>query len=277
MPDAHDQRIILTPGPVTTEPLTRQAMLRDFTPNEPDLLALTAEMRERLVAMVSGEEGYVCVPVQGVGNTANEAVLGTLVPRERKVLIVDNGFYGARLKEIAAAIGVPFAVLALPWIEPVTGARLDAALAADAAISHVIVCHVDTGTGLLNPIEPLAEVARRRGVALIVDAIASFGGLPIDAAALDPRRSSRRRTSGSKACRASVSSSSSARRSQPRPAGRTRSASICIANGRASSTTGAGGSRRRPRPPPPWSRRCGGTPRRARRPASSGCAATGAA
>ena len=80
---------------------------------------------------------------------------------------------------------MPFAALELPWTEPVTGAQLDAALAADAAISHVIVCHVDTGTGLLNPIEPLAEVARRRGVALIVDAIASFGGLPIDAAALD--------------------------------------------------------------------------------------------
>ena len=160
-------------------------MLRDFTPNEPDLLALTAEMRERLVAIAHGQDGYVCVPVQGVGNTANEAVLGTLVPRQRKVLIVDNGFYGARLKEIAAAIGVPFAALELPWTEPVTGAQLDAALAADAAISHVIVCHVDTGTGLLNPIEPLAEVTRRRGVALIVDAIASFGGLPIDAAALD--------------------------------------------------------------------------------------------
>ena len=135
-------------------------MLRDFTPNEPDLLALTAEMRERLVAIVHGQDGYVCVPVQGVGNTANEAVLGTLVPRERKVLIVDNGYYGARLREIAAAIGVPYAALELPWTEPVTGAQLDAALAADAAISHVIVCHVDTGTGLLNPIEPLAEVAK---------------------------------------------------------------------------------------------------------------------
>jgi 2-aminoethylphosphonate-pyruvate transaminase len=184
MPDAPDQRIILTPGPVTTDTLTRRAMLRDFTPNEPDLLALTAEMRARLVALVHGD-GYVCVPVQGVGNTANEAVLGTMVPRERKVLIVDNGFYGARLRQIAAAIGVPFAALELPWTEPVTGAQLDAALGADTAISHAIVCHVDTGTGLLNPIEPLAEVARRRGVALIVDAIASFGGLPIDAAALD--------------------------------------------------------------------------------------------
>jgi 2-aminoethylphosphonate-pyruvate transaminase len=185
MPHAHDDRIILTPGPVTTSAATKQAMLRDFSPNEPDLLALTAELRARLVAIVNGQDQYVCVPLQGVGNTANEATIGTLVPRDRRLLIVSNGFYGERLKQIAGAIGVPFETLDLPWTEPASAEQLDAALAADAAISHVVVCHVDTGTGLLNPLEPLAEVARRRGVALIVDAIAAFGGLPIDAQALD--------------------------------------------------------------------------------------------
>jgi 2-aminoethylphosphonate-pyruvate transaminase len=184
MSHAHE-RIILSPGPVATSALTRQAMLRDFTPNEPDLLALIAEMRERLVAIVNGRARYVCVPLQGVGNTANEATLGTLVPRQRRLLIVNNGFYGLRLTQIAGGIGVPFVTLDLPWTEPVKAGQVDAALAADPSISHVVVCHVDTGTGLLNPIEPLAEVTRERGVALIVDAIASFGGLPIDAEALD--------------------------------------------------------------------------------------------
>jgi 2-aminoethylphosphonate-pyruvate transaminase len=185
MSDLDDRRVILSPGPVTTSAFTKQALLRDFTPNEPDLLALTAEMRARLVKIVNGQDRYACVPLQGVGNTANEATLGSLVPRERKLLIVNNGFYGVRLTQIAGGIGVPFVTLDLSWTEPATGAELDAALAADPAISHAVVCHVDTGTGLLNPIEPLAEAARRRGVALIVDAIASFGGLPIDAEALD--------------------------------------------------------------------------------------------
>ena len=185
MTELHDQRVILSPGPVTTSAATKQAARRDFTPNEPELLALTAEMRERLVGIVNGTDRYACVPLQGVGNTANEATLGTLVPRDRRLLIVNNGFYGVRLTQIAEGIGVPFATLDLPWTEPVTAAQLEAALAADPTISHAVVCHVDTGTGLLNPIEPLAEVARRREVALIVDAIASFGGLPIDAAALD--------------------------------------------------------------------------------------------
>ena len=177
--------VILTPGPVTTSAATRRAMLRDYSLNEPEFLALTAEIRERLVALANGEGRYVCVPLQGTGNAANEATLGTLVPRDRRLLIVDNGFYGTRLAQIAGGIGLDLATLELPPTQPVSAADLEAALAADPRISHVVVCQVDTGTGLLNPIEPLAEVAARRGVRLIVDAIASFGGYPIDVAALD--------------------------------------------------------------------------------------------
>jgi 2-aminoethylphosphonate-pyruvate transaminase len=176
--------IILSPGPVTTSEATKAAMRRDFSPNEPDLLALTASLRRRLVAIANGGEDYTCVMLQGAGNTANEAVLGTLVPRDRRLLVVSNGHYGARLVEIARAIGVPCAALELPITEPVRPEQVEAALAGDAAISHLAVCHVDTGTGLLNPLEPLADVARRRGIGLIVDAIASFGGLPLDARAL---------------------------------------------------------------------------------------------
>jgi 2-aminoethylphosphonate-pyruvate transaminase len=180
-----DQRIILTPGPVTTSAATRQAMLRDYSLNEPEFLALTAELRATLVELANGGERYVCVPLQGTGNGANEATLGTLVPRDRKLLIISNGFYGERLKQIAPAIGLTALALDLPITRPATADALAAALDADPAISHVVVCHVDTGTGLLNPIEPLAAVCRRRGVGLIVDAIASFGGLPLDACALD--------------------------------------------------------------------------------------------
>jgi 2-aminoethylphosphonate-pyruvate transaminase len=183
---ARSERIILSPGPVTTSAPTKQATLRDFTPNEPDLLALTAEFRRTLVELAAAGDAYVCVPIQGTGNAANEATLGTLVPRERKLLIVNNGFYGERLKQIAAGIGVPHSALDLPITEPVGAAQLEAAFAAEPSISHLVVCHVDTGTGLLNPIEPIAELCRERGVGLIIDAIASFGGLPLDAGALAP-------------------------------------------------------------------------------------------
>ena len=177
-------RIILTPGPVTTSAATREAMLRDYSLNEPEFLDLTAEVRSSLLELVAGQETHVCVPLQGTGNAANEATLGTLVPRERRLLIVNNGFYGARLVQIAPAIGIASMTLDLPITQPVSAGMLADALAADPAISHVVVCHVDTGTGLLNPLEPLAAVCRARGIGLIVDAVASFGGLPLDAPGL---------------------------------------------------------------------------------------------
>jgi 2-aminoethylphosphonate-pyruvate transaminase len=178
------RRIVLTPGPVTTSSATRQAMLRDYSLNEPDFLALTAEVRATLLGLVEGQETHVCVLLQGTGNAANEATLGTLVRRDRRVLIVNNGFYGGRLAQMAPAIGLDVVTLDLPITEPVSPGALAAALDADPAIAHVALCHVDTGTGLLNPLEPLAAVCRARGIGLIVDAVASFGGLPLDAPAL---------------------------------------------------------------------------------------------
>ena len=79
MTSPRPERILLTPGPVTTSATTRQAMLRDYSLNEPEFLALTAELRARLVELVNGGDAYVGVPLQGTGNAANEATLGTLV------------------------------------------------------------------------------------------------------------------------------------------------------------------------------------------------------
>ena len=159
--------------------------------------------------------------------------------------------YGARLLEIARAIGVPCTALELPITEPVGPEQLDAALAADAAISHLAVCHVDTGTGLLNPIEPLAEVARRRKVGLIVDAIASFGGLPIDARGAWRRgdRAVAQQVAGGRARHgAGAGAARSARGGAPAAA--IPSAWICTASGEATRRTAAGASRRPPRRSP---------------------------
>jgi len=78
MSDCERQRIILTPGPVTTSAATRQAMLRDYSLNEPEFLALTAELRATMVELAQGGEAYVCVPLQGTGNAANEATLASI-------------------------------------------------------------------------------------------------------------------------------------------------------------------------------------------------------
>jgi len=179
-----DGPVLLTPGPVTTSMATRQAMLRDYGLNEPEFLAMTATVRRRALEIAGAGGDHTTVLLQGTGNAANEATLGTLVRRERRLLVVDNGFYGQRLAAIAQGIGLDVVVLGLPVTEPACPERIDEALAADPAIGHLVVCHVDTGTGLLNPLEAIAEVTARHGVGLIVDAVASFGGHALDASRL---------------------------------------------------------------------------------------------
>lgn len=173
--------LLLTPGPLTTTLRTRQAMLHDWGSWDTAFNRITGEVCRQLVGIVHGAESHVCVPLQGSGTFAVEAALGTLVPREGKVLVPNHGAYCARILRILGVLGR--AAVELPFAEdrPMDPAAIDAALAADPGITHVAVVHCETGTGVLNPLHDIAQVVAARGRALIVDAMSSFGALPIDA------------------------------------------------------------------------------------------------
>jgi len=172
--------ILLTPGPLTTSLTTKQAMLRDWGSWDSAFNQITASICRDLVDIVHGGEDYVCVPLQGSGTFAVEAAIGNLVPRQGKVLVPNNGAYCARIVRICRYLNR--AVVDLPIAEdsPVTAAAVEAALAADASISHVALVHCETGAGLRNDLEGIAQACRARGRALIVDAMSSFAALPID-------------------------------------------------------------------------------------------------
>lgn len=173
--------LLLTPGPLTTTLRTKQAMLHDWGSWDAAFNRITGDICRQLVDIVHGADSHVCVPLQGSGTFAVEAALGTLVPREGKVLVPNHGAYCARILRILGVLGR--AAVELPFAEdrPMDPAAIDAALAADPAITHVAVVHCETGTGILNPLHDIARVVAVRGRALIVDAMSSFGALPIDA------------------------------------------------------------------------------------------------
>jgi 2-aminoethylphosphonate-pyruvate transaminase len=176
--------ILLTPGPLTTSDKTRAAMLKDWGSWDGAFNALTASVCRDLVDIVNGRDDHVCVPLQGSGTFAVEAALGTLVPKRAKVLVPDNGSYCKRIVRILGYLGREAVVLAHGEQEPADPARIDAALAADPAITHVAQVHCETGTGILNPLAQIATTVAKHGRRLIVDAMSSFGALPIDAQTL---------------------------------------------------------------------------------------------
>jgi len=176
--------VLLTPGPLTTTAQTKTAMLSDWGSWDGAFNALTASVCRDLVAIVDAQREHVCVPLQGSGTFAVEAALGTLVPRNGKVLVPDNGSYCKRIVRILGYLGREAVVLAHGEQEPADPARIDAALAADLAITHVAQVHCETGTGILNPLPQIAAIVAKHGRGLIIDAMSSYGAIPIDARTL---------------------------------------------------------------------------------------------
>ncbi len=173
--------ILLTPGPLTTSADTKSAMLSDFGSWDGAFNELTASVCRDLVAIVDAQGEHVCVPLQGSGTFAVEAALGTLVPKGGKVLVPDNGSYCKRIVRILGYLGREAVVLKHDEQQPADPARIDAALGADPEITHVAQVHCETGTGILNPLPEIAAIVAKRGRGLIIDAMSSYGAIPIDA------------------------------------------------------------------------------------------------
>ena len=173
-------QILLTPGPLTTSVATKEAMLRDWGSRDTEFIAMTARIRARLTAMADSAATHVCVPVQGSGTFAVEAAIGTLVPRDGRVLVLVNGDYGRRIARICQYLGRAFVVLETEEDVAPAAEQVAAALETDPGLSHVAAVHCETTSGILNPIGEIAAAVGRGGQRLIVDAMSTFGAIPLD-------------------------------------------------------------------------------------------------
>ena len=174
-------RILLTPGPLTTTLRTKLAMLKDWGSWDADFNAVTATLRRRLLDIVQGQDSHVLVPLQGSGTFSVEAAVATLVPRGGHVLVPDNGAYCKRAAKLTQMMGRKSTVMPFAEDAPVSAAAVEERLKSDPSVTHVVLVHCETGTGVENPLADIARICERHGKGLIVDAMSSFGALPIDA------------------------------------------------------------------------------------------------
>ena len=128
---------LLTPGPLTTAYEVKQAMLKDWGSWDDDFRAMTRDMRRRLLALLGeGSEHYDCVPMQGSGSFCVEAMLGSFVPRDGKVLVLANGAYGLRAATTMDYLGRAKVLLDKGDYLPPRGDEVARILAEDPAITH---------------------------------------------------------------------------------------------------------------------------------------------
>lgn len=177
------RNILLTPGPATTSTRVKQAQLvPDICPREIEFGQLQASIGQRLVALVHGEETHDAVLFAGSGTCAVEACISSVVPHDGRILVLVNGAYGQRIVEMCRIHLRPeqLVVHENAYDEVPDPARIATLLAADPGITHMAVVHHETTTGVLNPLEALSAIAAAAGVRLIVDAMSSYAGIPID-------------------------------------------------------------------------------------------------
>ena len=174
--------LLLTPGPLSTSETVREAMLQDWCTWDKDYNeGIVTPIRKGLLALANLDENeYTAVLLQGSGTYCVEATIGATVKSDNKLLIMANGAYGKRMVQIADYYHINYELVSLHETQLITGETVRRALELHPDITHLSMVHSETTTGLLNPIEDVAEVIRGRGITFIVDAMSSFGGVEID-------------------------------------------------------------------------------------------------
>lgn len=185
--DLENPYILLTPGPLSTSPTVRAAMLRDWCTWDDDYnLGVVTPIREGLVKLATATkpEDYTVVLMQGSGTFSVEAMIGSAVPENGRLLVLANGEYGNRLGRIAKTLRIDTIIHDSGELAPPDLGKLDAELSADKSITHVVCVHNETTTGMLNPLEAIASIVKRHDRLFMVDSMSAFGGIPLDVAEL---------------------------------------------------------------------------------------------
>ena len=177
---------MLTPGPLTTTETVKGTMMSDWCTWDKDYNEGIVEViRRGLVDMASSRpEEYTAVLMQGSGTFCVEAALGSVVGVDDHLLVAANGAYGKRMGVIADYYKLNCRMMKFDETVAVSPDAVSKYLDEHGEVTHVAVVHCETTTGVLNPLDEIARVVKAHGKTLIVDAMSSFGGVPIDMASL---------------------------------------------------------------------------------------------
>jgi len=174
-------KLLFSPGPLTTSATVKGAMLRDLGSLDSEFLATVHNIRMRLLDLGPyPREDYECILMQGSGTFVVESVISSAIPRNGKLLVLVNGAYGRRIAQTARVHGIPLDVFEVAENKKFTAELVAEYLATASGITHVAVVHCETTSGMLNQVEEIGHVVHAAGASYIVDAMSSFGAVPID-------------------------------------------------------------------------------------------------
>ncbi len=176
-----ERKILLNPGPSTTTDTVKNAqVVPDICPREKEFGKIMSDLAKDLVSIVHGGEEYAAVLFCGSGTICIDITLNSLLDRDKKALVVQNGSYSERACEVLKAYGMPFIQLDQPIDRVPDLSVIEKVMKENDDIGYVYMTHHETGTGLLNPIREVGEIAHRYGAFFITDTTSSYAMIPID-------------------------------------------------------------------------------------------------
>lgn len=177
-----ERKILLNPGPATTTDTVKNAqVVPDICPREEEFGDLIGSIRKDLVKIATKQtDEYDCVILGGSGTAAMESVLASVVKRNSKLLIINNGAYGKRFSEIAQTYDINYIEDKYEWDQLPDLKRIEKILSENKDIEYVTAIHHETTSGILNPIKQIGEICKKQGCVFIVDAISTFAGIVFD-------------------------------------------------------------------------------------------------
>lgn len=176
------RNILLNPGPSTTTDTVKYAqVVPDICPREKEFASLMKGLREDLVRIVHGDlNKYTSVLFCGSGTLNIDVCLNSLLPENKKILVINNGAYSTRAVEICQYYGLPYIELKYPVDERPNLSEVEKTLRENEDIAVVYTTHNETGTGILNPIREIGALAHRYGAIFITDTTSTYAMRPID-------------------------------------------------------------------------------------------------
>lgn len=177
--DHNKKHYLLTPGPVSTKHSVKQALLSDHCTWDMKYREITSSVIDDLTAIAANND-YATVLLPGSGTYAVEAMINSLNLPDKKILFLVNGEYGRRMVTTAHKSRKPYEVLMSKETEPVDLGALQNALETGNDIKTVMFVHCETTTGVINPLNEIVKLAKKKGKQVMVDAMSSFAGYEIN-------------------------------------------------------------------------------------------------
>lgn len=177
-----ERKILLNPGPSTTTDTVKMAqVVPDICPREKEFGKIMSDIGQDLVRIVHGkDEDYAAVLFCGSGTICIDITLNSLLDKDKKALVVQNGSYSERACEVLRAYGLPFIELRQPIDTLPDLGEVEKALKDNDDIGYVYMTHHETGSGLLNPVREVGALAHKYGTFFITDTTSSYAMIPID-------------------------------------------------------------------------------------------------